>query len=61
MKIKNIPDWMIIDAVRYAIGRCTYQVSVTAEWIITHWAEIPCGTQEIIKRDIEEAFERYDS
>ncbi len=52
------PDWMIIDATRYALGRRTYQVSVTCEWLLANWTEVPEDAREIIQRDIEEAFRR---
>jgi hypothetical protein len=53
----NIPDWMIIDAVRYCIGRMTMQVCTTTEWLIDNWEKIPRKAQEIIKRDLEREFE----
>lgn len=55
-----IPDWMVIDAVRYAIGRMTPQVSVTCEWLREHWADLPASTQEVIKRDLEWEFDRHE-
>ena len=60
MTITRTPNWMIIDAVRYAIGRATYQVLITTEWLIKHWDDIPMNTQIIVRRDIEDAFDRYE-
>ena len=51
---------MVIAAVRYCIGRMTYIVGDCADWIIANWNEWPKNTQEIIKRDLEEAFELDD-
>lgn len=60
------PDWMIIDAVRYAIGRRSYQVGVTAQWVRCSWPILNEHVRAIIKQDIEGEFEtaertgRYD-
>jgi hypothetical protein len=53
-------DWMVIDAFRYALGRATYQVSITTQWLIAHWEKLPGGSRAIIQRDLEEAFELDD-
>ena len=50
------PDWMIVDAVRYAIGRRTYQVSVTCEWLRENWKHLDGDVQGCISRDVDEAF-----
>ena len=57
----NIPNWMIIDSVRYAIGRATYQVAITTEWLIKNWDDLPLDTQDIIRHDVEDGFRRYNS
>ena len=51
---------MVKAAVRYCIGRMTYIVSDCADWIIANWKDWPKNTQEIIKRDLEEAFKSDD-
>lgn len=58
--LKQIPDWMIIDAVRYAIGRMSYQVGVTCEWLIENWDNIPQGAKTIIMQDLDEEFDKLD-
>lgn len=55
-----LPDWLFIDAVRYAIGRMSAQVSLTTEWIRHAWPYLPKGARNIIKRDVEDAFKRDD-
>jgi hypothetical protein len=55
-----IPSWMLIDAVRYATGRCTYQVGTTCDWLCAHWPRLPEHARSIIQRDVEEAFARDD-
>lgn len=47
-------------AVRYCIGRMTYMPSVCADWLLSVWHLLPPSKQEIIKRDVEEAFDRDD-
>ena len=54
------PDWMIVDAVRYAIGRRSYQVGVTADWLCLHWVDLPGNVRAQIIRDIEAEFDRAD-
>lgn len=56
-----VPDWLVIDAVRYAVGRRTYQVDVTARWLCVVWARLPAHVREIIQRDLEVEFRRDDA
>lgn len=56
----SVPSWLIIDAVRYAIGRTSYQVSTTARWILQNWDKFPEHAQTIVKQDLEGEFERDD-
>ena len=55
----NIPSWMIINSVRYIVGKATYQVALTTEWLNKNWDDIPSDTQSIIRHDVEEEFRRY--
>ena len=55
-----IPSWLIIDAVRYAVGRTSYQVGETAQWVIANWESLPEHAKTIIKQDLETEFERDD-
>jgi hypothetical protein len=54
------PPWMIIDAVRYCLGRKTTQVATTTDWLIKNWDNLDKMTQDIIKRDIETQFKSDD-
>lgn len=56
----EIPDWMIIDAVRYAVGRTSYQTGVTSDWLVAHWQDIPDHVRAIIRRDLENEFRMDD-
>ena len=51
----NVPDWVLIDAVRYAVGRRSYQVSVTAEWVISNWKNFSLHVQGVMRHDLQEA------
>ncbi len=53
-------ELMVVAAVRYCTGRMTYIVSDCADWLIEIWPILSDKTQNIIKRDIEEAFTRDD-
>lgn len=52
---------MVIAAMRYCLGRATYIVGDSVDWIINIWPMLSDKTQNIIKRDIEEAFARDDA
>lgn len=58
--VENIPDWMIIGATRYAMGRMTYIVQDTCDWLVLNWERLPNTVTSIISRDLEEAFEQDD-
>jgi hypothetical protein len=51
---------MIIDAVRYAMGRRSYQVGITAQWVRYSWNLLSDPAQQIIKQDIEDEFRRAE-
>jgi hypothetical protein len=53
----EIPDWMIIDAVRYCIGRQSYQVAETAGWLVDNWDGLWLSVKNTIMRDLERAFD----
>jgi hypothetical protein len=51
---------MIIGAVRYAMGRMTYVVRETCEWLTDNWARLPESVTSVIERDLEDEFRRDD-
>jgi len=51
---------MIVDAVRYALGRQTYQVETTCSWVINNWLVIGARIKLQIIRDVEGAFSKYE-
>lgn len=56
----DIPDWMIINAVRYATGRMTYAVLETCDWLVANWSNLPERVRQIIRQDLECEFRRDD-
>lgn len=51
-------DLMAIAAFRYCLGRMSYIVGDCADWLIEQWANIGKNAQNVIRRDLEEAFEK---
>lgn len=51
---------MVIAATRYCMGRMTYIVGNCVDWLIQIWPLLSVQTRNIIRRDIEEAFDRDD-
>ena len=48
----TVPDWLLISATRYALGRSSYVVSDTALEIQRCWHNLESNTREVITRDI---------
>lgn len=55
--VHEIPDWMVIDAFRYACGRQSYQVGVTCRWLVENWERVPATAKTIIREELEKAFD----
>jgi len=51
---------MVVAAFRYCLGRMTYISGVCADWIIAHWHNFPPNAQQLIHKELEEAFKRDD-
>lgn len=51
---------MAVAAFRYSLGRMSYIVADTVDWLIFNWSIIPPSARKIIQRDLEEAFSRDD-
>jgi hypothetical protein len=56
----HIPDFLIIDAVRYCLGRQTYAVSEMTGWLIANWPELPKSARHQIIIDVERELNRDD-
>jgi hypothetical protein len=54
------PDWMIIDAIRYAVGRRSYQVQVTAEWVRANFYRIKHNVKSIIQKDLQTEIDMHE-
>lgn len=50
-------EFVVVSAVRYAIGRQTYIVADTVEWLLHVWPALATSTQQQIRRDVEAAFD----
>lgn len=55
------PDFLVIGAFRYALGRQTYVTGETSQWLIAKWPELSVNAQAVIRRDLVKAFEEDDS
>ena len=55
------PDggFMILAAVRYAMGRMSYAPGLVADGVRCIWSKLDENTQKCIRRDIDEELERY--
>lgn len=56
----QVPGWMVINATRYALGRMTYVVADTCEYLIHSLHQHREETREIVLRDIREDIERAE-
>jgi len=52
--------FIILAAMRYAIGRCTYAPSLVCDWIRRHWDKIDDQTRNLLRRDLGEAVEHAE-
>jgi hypothetical protein len=55
-----IPDFLIIGAVRYHIGKYSYAVSEMTGWLLKNWKLIHPITKRIIIDDLHEAIVKDD-
>ena len=58
MDMDTVPDWMILSSFRHALGRSTYMVSTTVEWLLHNWETIPEQTRALISKELKEAFKK---
>jgi hypothetical protein len=62
--MNNLTDQQLttlwLGSFRYHCGRTSYAVSDFCEMLIQEWETIPENCQNLIKRDLEEAFARDD-
>lgn len=56
----QIPSFLAINATRYALGRMSYTVADTCEFLIHSLHTFPKETQEVVLRDIREEIERAE-
>lgn len=51
-------DFLVINALRYAMGRRTYITAMTAHWIQTNFDNLSIQTRGILLRDLTEFLSR---
>jgi hypothetical protein len=51
---------MAVCAVDYCLGRQTYITCMCADWLDEVWSSLPERAQYLIKRNVEEAFDKDD-
>ena len=54
----EIPEWMILDSFRYAMGRMSCQVGITTAWLIANWNTLSDGLQAMIYKELDEELTR---
>ena len=53
--VSQIPDWMILDAFRYALGRMTFQVSITTKWLTDNLDHLSDSLFDMVWQELDEA------
>ena len=51
------PDFVVLSAFRYALGRKTYIVRDTTVWLTENWYDISDGTRGLIKKELGAVFD----
>ena len=54
------PDWMIVNATRYALAHMTHEASETAQWLIENWDELSGIVKSQLRSDIETELQQDD-
>lgn len=54
------PDFLVIGAFRYALGRQSYVVGETAQWLDENWNALSENARFVIRRDLAEAIAKDD-
>lgn len=47
------PDWLIIDAIRHALGRNCSRMDATCDWIVDNWPKFSDGVKSAVQREVE--------
>lgn len=54
----ELPEWHLIQSIRYSLPRATYATSDTIASIRGLWPQLSSATRRVILKDIKEALER---
>ena len=49
----EVPEWAVISAVRYALGRSSYAVGDTADLVRSLWPKLSDHARKIIRHELE--------
>ena len=52
------PPLMIIGAFRYALGRMSYVVGDTVDWLIENWGDVPDQAKRVIRNELQSEIQR---
>lgn len=53
-------QFVVVATFRYCLGRQTYIVQECADWLLLHWPEIEQPVRNLIRRELDKAFEQDD-
>lgn len=53
-------QFVVVATFRYCLGRQTYIVQECADWLLLHWPVIEQPVRDLIRRELERAFEQDD-
>jgi hypothetical protein len=57
----DLEQFIVIAAFRYTLGRRSYAVSITTQWLIKNWDNIGINNQNLIRREIQEALDTHSA
>lgn len=57
----TLPDFLVIGAFRYALGRQTYVTAETSQWLIAYWEALSHNARVVIARNLADAIREDDA
>lgn len=59
--VESDTQFIIVSAVRYAVGRRSYAPGLTIEWVKRWWHRMTPQTKRLLARDVNEEIELQDT
>lgn len=56
----EVPDFVVVQANRYMLGRMTYAVGEHCQWLISAWPKLSDWAKDIIQTDVDRHFDFDD-